>query len=116
MKTYMEAEQYILDIPKFAGKHTLADTKRLLEEIVGGRIKSRIIHVAGTNGKGSVCAYLRSILMESGYSVGMFISPHLETMRERISINNVMISEEDFISSFEKIKKVSSKETHPSFF
>lgn len=116
MKTFEEAEQYILDIPKFAGKHTLEDTKRLLAEITDGRITSRIIHVAGTNGKGSVCAYLRSILMESGYSVGMFTSPHLETMRERISIDDVMISKEEFVSSFDKIRKLSHQESHPSFF
>lgn len=116
MKTYAEAEKYILDIPRFAGKHTLEDTGRLLEEISDGRIKSRIVHVAGTNGKGSVCAYLRSILMESGYSVGMFISPHLETMRERISINGVMISEKEFLNSFVKIKKIADGENHPSFF
>ena len=103
MKTYDEIEQYILDIPRFAGKHTLKDTKELLDQISSGRIKSKIIHVAGTNGKGSVCAYLRSVLMESGYNVGMFISPHLETMRERISVNNVMISKEEFVSCFNRI-------------
>lgn len=116
MKTYKEAEQYILDIPKFAGKHTLEDTKRLLEQTSGSKIRSRIVHVAGTNGKGSVCAYLRSILMESGYSVGMFISPHLESMRERISINCEMISEEEFAGCFEKIKKMADEKDHPSFF
>lgn len=56
--TYEEACEYILDIPKFAGKHTLADTKEMLGRLTGSRIESKIIHVAGTNGKGSVCAYL----------------------------------------------------------
>ena len=116
MITYEEVERYILDIPKFAGKHTLKDTKELLDQISGGRIKSKIIHVAGTNGKGSVCAYLCSVLMESGYSVGMFISPHLETMRERISINNVMISKEEFVSSFDRIIERVDEKSHPSFF
>ena len=53
--TYEEACEYILDIPKFAGKHTLADTKEMLGRLTGSRIESKIIHVAGTNGKGSVC-------------------------------------------------------------
>ena len=75
--TYREAEEYILEIPKFAEKHTLAETRALLREITGDDIHSQVVHIAGTNGKGSVCAYLRSILMAGGRSVGMFISPHL---------------------------------------
>ncbi len=63
MTAFKEAENYILQIPKFAGKNTIEDTKRMLE-LLAGSMESRIIHVAGTNGKGSVCAYLRGILME----------------------------------------------------
>ena len=48
--TYEEACEYILDIPKFAGKHTLADTKEMLGRLTGSRIESKIIHVAGTKG------------------------------------------------------------------
>ena len=118
MVTYKEAEAYISDIPKFAGKHTLLDTGEMLKELTGGKINSKIIHIAGTNGKGSVCAYLHSILLKSGCSVGMFISPHLETMRERISIDNEMISEEAFAASFEKVKEMAGEpeQKHPSFF
>ncbi len=47
----------------------------------------KIIHVAGTNGKGSVCSYLTSMLTETGYKVGTFISPHLEEIRERFLMN-----------------------------
>lgn len=121
MVSYAEAQSYIEDIPKFAGKNTLEDTRKLLSIVSGENQKSKIIHVAGTNGKGSVCAYLRSILMESGRSVGMFISPHLETMRERIGIDGQMISEEDFAEVFErvmdKVRQGSrSGLSHPSFF
>ncbi len=120
MTAFKEAENYILQIPKFAGKNTIEDTKRMLE-LLAGSMESRIIHVAGTNGKGSVCAYLRGILMESGYSVGMFTSPHLETMRERICIGEEKISEKKFVEIFEKVKEesVHAWETglgHPSFF
>ncbi len=116
--TYEEACEYILDIPKFAGKHTLADTKEMLEQLTGSRIESKIIHVAGTNGKGSVCAYLQSILRTAGFHVGMFISPHLETMRERIQYDAEMIPEEAFVNAFELVREVSNrqKEKHPSFF
>lgn len=121
MSTYQEAEQYILDIPKFAGKHTLEDTKYLLRQLTGDSGAGKVIHIAGTNGKGSVCAYLRSVLMKSGCSVGVFTSPHLETMRERICIGNEMISEEDFAEAFDKVLHVwkensDREEMHPSFF
>ena len=129
MITFDKAQRYILDIPKFAGKHTLEDTRRLLDMLTGGNRNSKIIHVAGTNGKGSVCAYLRSILAESGASAGMFISPHLETIRERICIGNEMISEEDFVKVFEQVLEVvkedecqrvskgyEPKSSHPSYF
>lgn len=116
--TYEEACEYILDIPKFAGKHTLADTKELLGRLTGSRIESKIIHVAGTNGKGSVCAYLQSILRTAGFHVGMFISPHLETMRERILYDGEMIPQESFVKAFELVREESDrqKEKHPSFF
>ncbi len=124
---YKKAEQYILDIPKFAGKHTLKDTRKFIEKLIEDGICSKVIHIAGTNGKGSVCAYLRSILMKSGCSVGMFTSPHLESMRERICLGEEMISKEDFTAAFDKViwawKELTKeadeeerKRLHPSFF
>ena len=117
--TYLEAEQYILEISGFTGKHSLEEIKKLLRTAVGDKIHSKVIHIAGTNGKGSVCAYLRSILLESGLSVGMFTSPHLEVMRERICIGNEIISEEEFVDIFRKIKEIVDRvegKNHPSFF
>lgn len=116
MYTYKEAEEYILNIPRFAGKHTLEDTKKLLEQINGSGLKSKVIHVAGTNGKGSVCAYLQSLLLEAGFSVGMFTSPHLQTMRERIRINGTMLTEEEFTEAFVYIRELVKEEEHPSVF
>ena len=120
MITYKEAEEYIAEIPKFAGKNTLQDTEKMLK-LLTGDLKSKIVHVAGTNGKGSVCAYLRSILLEGGCSVGMFISPHLETIRERICFGTELISEVAFVDVFEKVKEasISGKKmglNHPSYF
>ncbi len=121
MASYKEAKRYIEEIPRFAGKNRVEDTARLLLRITERSLKGKIIHVAGTNGKGSVCAYLRSILMAGGRSVGMFISPHLETMRERISLDGKMISEKEFTEIFVMVKeKVEDWEkeghSHPSFF
>ncbi|XHU96586.1 MAG: bifunctional folylpolyglutamate synthase/dihydrofolate synthase [cyanobacterium endosymbiont of Rhopalodia gibba] len=76
-----------------------------------------IIHVGGTNGKGSVCAYLSSTLIEAGYRVGRYTSPHLVNPTERICINNQPISETDFERILIKIKSLShSHENKPSLF
>ncbi len=120
MSTFAQAEEYISDIPKFAGKNTLEDTGRMLK-LLAGEADAGIIHVAGTNGKGSVCAYLRSILTQAGYRVGMFTSPHLETIRERICMGEEMISEEAFARIFDRVKEKAvhaGKEGlhHPSYF
>jgi dihydrofolate synthase/folylpolyglutamate synthase len=121
---YEEAVDYIFNIPRFKGKNEFEVTKQFLEHI--GDISTLIptIHVAGTNGKGSVCALLRSALEENGYSVGMFTSPHLVTVRERFLVNETLITKEDFTDSFNAVMKeleafkASSGETdyHPSFF
>ena len=101
--TYKQAEEYILSIPKFTKKNTLEDIRAFYEFLgkPGGR--SRILHVAGTNGKGSVCAYMDSCLRAGGYTVGMFTSPHLVTMRERIRLNGERISEKEFLDTFQRL-------------
>lgn len=86
--------------------------------------KQKVIHVAGTNGKGSVCAYLRSILQEAGYTTGMFVSPHLVSMRERFVINGKMITEEAFLWAYRKVEEklcslpenLREAHYHPTFF
>jgi dihydrofolate synthase/folylpolyglutamate synthase len=74
----------------------LSRIEALLDKLGNPHLQVPIVHVAGTNGKGSVCAYLASILTESGYKVGRFISPHLIDWTERISIDRVPISESEF--------------------
>lgn len=123
--TYTEIEKYILGIPKFSSKNTPEDSSLFMKWLKYPGMGRKIIHVAGTNGKGSVCAYLRSILMEAGFRTGMFTSPHLVVMRERICLDKNMISEADFSRIFEKVqgklqeyqKTYPEKESyHPSFF
>lgn len=74
------------------------------------------IHIAGTNGKGSTAAFLSSILIHSGYKVGLFTSPHLIDVRERIQINREYISPEDFTKLTEKIKSVLPDEKALTYF
>lgn len=119
---YKEIEAYLLEIPKFTKKNTLEDTRLFLRELGNPGKGKTVIHIAGTNGKGSVCAYLSSVLTEGGYRIGMFTSPHLVTMRERFRIGNEFISEEDFVSCFLQIKEqlaageLGKRGYHPSFF
>lgn len=125
METYHKVEQYILNVPKFTSKNSLADTDKFYERLHRPGEGRTVIHIAGTNGKGSVCAYLQSVFMENGKKTAMFTSPHLVTMRERIRINNVNIPEEDFVKYFHTImdkvecrreEKCHNKRYHPTFF
>jgi dihydrofolate synthase/folylpolyglutamate synthase len=74
------------------------------------------IHVAGTNGKGSVAAALAAILHESGYKVGLYTSPHLVRFNERICINNHQISDADVVKSYQAVQQVHHADRSPTFF
>ena len=101
--TFKEAVAYLDGMPRFTVKKDPKDTRDLrwfLKKIGNPEQDLRLIHVAGTNGKGSVCAYMRSILEAAGYRTAMFTSPHLVDMRERFVVNGKMISEEAFLRAF----------------
>ena len=103
MITFEEAVAYLKDMPRFTVKKNPVDSRDLkwfLKKLGNPEQNLRIIHVAGTNGKGSVCAYMSSILQEAGYRTAMFTSPHLVDMRERFAVNGKMISEEAFLQGF----------------
>ncbi len=92
------------------------DNTYLLADHLGNPEKElKAIHVAGTNGKGSTSHMLASVLMEAGYKVGLFTSPHLKDFRERIKINGAMISE-DYITKFIAQHKSFFEENNLSFF
>lgn len=122
--SYTEAEQYINHIQKFAKKNTLSHTRMYLQAlgIEEETFAGRIIHVAGTNGKGSVCNYLTNLLLAEGFHVGTFISPHLVHMRERIRLDNRMIPEAEFVTAYEAVRQVIDAHAgqeawyHPTFF
>lgn len=103
--TYEQAILKIKNLEKFGSKPGLERVKKLLELIGNPQKNLKFIHVAGTNGKGSVCFMLASILKECGYKTGLFISPSIMNFRERISINGEMIPENDVCEILEKLEK-----------
>ncbi len=120
-ETYGEAVDYIEKIPRFTRKHTLEHTKEFLKRLGSPEEGTKIIHVAGTNGKGSVCAYLRAILAAEGYTNGWLLSPHLVKINERIQVNGEAVDDEAFLSAFQKVYTVVKEMEdggieHPSYF
>lgn len=118
---YEEAVAYILNIPKFTAKNSLDHTKEFLCRLGQPGKERKIIHVAGTNGKGSVCAYLQALLLSEHKRVGFFTSPHLVTINERISVNRELISDEMFLTIFQQVMEIVRQMeaeglAHPTFF
>lgn len=91
-------------VGKAAYKADLSNTVALLKELKNPQDAFKVIHIAGTNGKGSVSHIIASILQEAGFKTGLYTSPHLKDFRERIKINGSMISEEKVISFVKKNK------------
>src|SRR5438552_2739652 len=127
--TYKEALAWLYSLQRFGIKLGLENTRRLLDELSrsGGfqaavgdveiALPWKVIHVAGTNGKGSVCAMIDSICRVRGYRTGLFTSPHLITFRERIRANGEMISEEAAADGLTTIRNlVADWDPHPTFF
>lgn len=102
-------------------KHPPEHTRELLSRLGNPQEGIKIIHVAGTNGKGSVCAYLNAMLLAGGKKTGLFTSPHLVRINERFKINGEDVSDEQFLNAFLKVEKAAKEyeaegEGHPSYF
>ena len=92
---YQESLKFIEESHKFGIRLGLENSLKLLDLMGNPQEKLKIIHVAGTNGKGSVCSFIANSLQAEGYKVGLYTSPYLETFTERIRINGQNIPEED---------------------
>jgi dihydrofolate synthase/folylpolyglutamate synthase len=126
--TYKQALAWLYGLQRFGIKLGLENIQRLIAELsrkgdlqiahgLEAAASWKVIHVAGTNGKGSVCAMIDSILRARGYRTGLFTSPHLITFRERIRVNGEMISEDAVASGLTAIRGlVADWEPHPTFF
>ncbi len=105
---YADAVAWLYSTQMYGIKLGLGNIRRLVEVLrvrVDGGGGTKFIHVAGTNGKGSVCAMLDAICRAAGRKTGLFISPHLVTFRERIRVNGVMISETEIAAGLTEIRR-----------
>jgi dihydrofolate synthase/folylpolyglutamate synthase len=126
---YKQALAWLYGLERFGIKLGLDNIRRLIGECCSGVCVKRqalapasastpkVIHVAGTNGKGSVCAMIDSICRAQGYRTGLFISPHLITFRERIRVNGEIISEDAVADGLTMIRNlIADWDPHPTFF
>src|SRR6056297_2013146 len=122
MIDYHQAIEYIYGLNKYGIKLGLKNISYLLSLFDNPHLKTKVIHIAGTNGKGSTAAMIFSILKAAGYKVGLYSSPHLVHFQERMRINEKLISQHDVCSLLERIQpavdKVANTEgyQHPTFF
>lgn len=112
---YRQAEEYILgfiDYEKIPGisytaaKYDLRRMEKLLQPLGNPHLGTKTVHIAGTKGKGSTSAMVAQALIAAGYKIGLFTSPHLYTLRERIRINGALITEPDFASVVTALKPI----------
>jgi len=115
--TYRDALAWLYGTQRFGIKLGLENVQRLFRELDVPAKGQRIVHVAGTNGKGSVCAMIDAVCRAQGYRTGLFTSPHLVTYRERIRVDGEMIAEGKVAQGLATIRTlVTSWEPHPTFF
>jgi dihydrofolate synthase/folylpolyglutamate synthase len=110
---YRQAEEYLdsfVNYEQIPGityaqpGYSLRHVEELLNHMGNPQLAARTIHIAGTKGKGSVAAMIAQVLSDSGYKTGLYTSPHLHTLRERISIDGSLISEAEFAAAMAEVK------------
>lgn len=106
---YRQAREYMEELNSYGSVLGLTNIKALLERLNHPEQELSIIHVAGTNGKGSVVSYLSTIYGEAGYKVGRYVSPTICKYRERIQVNNRYIEKSDFAEGITLIQKIAEE-------
>ena len=116
MDRYNKCIKTMYGLRRFGIKLGLSTIKSMMQSLGNPQNMFTCIHVAGTNGKGSIASSLASILKESNYKVGLFTSPHLVRFNERIQIDNKPVSNKSIVEAYEALKNVSSGNREPTFF
>ncbi len=114
--TYSSAVAYLYRLQKHGIKLGLETMKALMARLGMPQTKYRVLHIAGTNGKGSTAAMTAAILQAAGYRVGLYTSPHLVEFRERIRVNGEMISESQVAELTEQLQTLCQPDLSPTFF
>ena len=119
--TYTDFIEWLEAVPMYGKKDGFHNMEKLLARFDDPQDQIPVIHVAGTNGKGSCCAMLAQILRESGYSVGLFTSPHLVEYTERIQVDGKQIPKEEFLKIGQEVKAAAEAiaaegHNHATFF
>ncbi len=115
-KKYDQCLEEMFSLHRFGIKLGLDVIRHILDHLKHPEKTFACIHIAGTNGKGSIASGLASILQAAGYTVGLYTSPHLIRFNERITINGVEVTDEEIVSSFEAVKAVPKTDREPTFF
>lgn len=102
---YEEAIREISELPRFSAGNKPGDSSLILEKLGHPEKEFSVIHVAGTNGKGSVCAFLESIFRKCGYKTGLFTSPHLIRFNERFQIDRENVNDASFVRAYLRVKE-----------
>jgi dihydrofolate synthase / folylpolyglutamate synthase len=110
------ALEWVYDLQKFGIKFGLSSTARLMAGLGNPQQHLRFLHIAGTNGKGSVAAMLSAILTLTGYNVGFYSSPHLINFAERFRLRDQDISDDEVLSLINQVKRVVAADEPPTFF
>jgi dihydrofolate synthase/folylpolyglutamate synthase len=125
MITYPDSVRFLYSLGNEikTGKFGLETIARVLEELGSPQNAFRVVHVAGTNGKGSTCAMIASALQAAGIRTGLYTSPHLVEPTERIQIDGKPVTAEEFSSAFDTVHQASERlmnsgqiENHPTYF
>ncbi len=115
--TYPDALSYLGQARRFGMKLGLEPMRELARALGNPQESLRFIHLAGTNGKGSTAAFCESCLRAAGFRVGLYTSPHLVSVRERIQIDREPISEADFAEGMDVVRRaVTEQKDHEATF
>ena len=114
--TYKQALNYLYGLQKYGVKFGLSKTSNIMKKMGNPHKGQKYIHIAGTNGKGSVSAMIESVLMKSGLKVGFYSSPHLVRFTERFRINRKEISKKKVVELTEEIKSIINPAEPPTYF
>ena len=114
--SYEQCLATMFGLRRFGIKLGLETIETILSALGNPQHGYRSIHIAGTNGKGSVAAMLSTILMAAGYRVGRYTSPHLEAFNERICIDNAPIENDAVVLAYDRVQAVQNLKRQPTFF